>query len=256
VSSVEKICPNFISALAECGEGYDDPDIAKVIAFRTAKWKGEIGEALLLDQITNAVFAVGIAGANLTERPLRVLDFGGGCGIHYFSARSVFTAPLKWAIVETLTMVEHAAPIGAGGNFEAYDGITQAASSLGRVDLVLASGAIQYTPDPMASLDALIAIGASYFVLARFPAWGGQTTIGIQSGWLAEHMKSIGRMPPNITNRVVKCPITFVQFSSVREKFQKAYSLVLAVPSPSADYQVLGKGILGTTWVFRRNLSN
>jgi putative methyltransferase (TIGR04325 family) len=252
---IQKIYPSFNSALAECGDAYNDPDIAKVIAFRTAGWNRNFEDKLWPDNVANTLLAVGIAAANLTERPLRVLDFGGGCGIHYFTARSAFTLPLKWAIVETPVMLEHAAPMGAKGNFEVYDEITQAASSLGRVDLVIASGAIQYTPDPMASLDALIALGAPYFALARFPAWAEQTTVGIQSDLLSNHLNGlVPGMPPNITDRIVKCPITFVKFGRVKAIFQEAYNHVLTVSAPTGDYEVLGKKLLGTALIFRRNI--
>jgi putative methyltransferase (TIGR04325 family) len=164
VSNIEKISPNYLSAVAECGDGYSDADIAKVIAYRTGKWKNTLREeeGLWSDYAANPVLAVGIAGADLTARPLRVLDFGGGCGIHYFFARFAFTLPLKWAIVETPIMAEHAGQVSEG-EFEAHVKIATAVTSLGSVDLVLTSGAVQYTPDPMATLDALIAIGAPLF---------------------------------------------------------------------------------------------
>lgn len=92
-----KICPDYKAAVAECGDCYSDPDLARFIAFRTARWNAEfVGRRVGFDQISNAIVAVGIARANLTdEHPLRVLDFGGGCGIHYFSAQYAFAAPLK-----------------------------------------------------------------------------------------------------------------------------------------------------------------
>ncbi len=250
---IEKIFPDFASALAECGDSYNDPDIAKVMAFKTAKIKDHIGNMMWPEQFTNTILAVGISGADLAQRPLRVLDFGGGCGIHYFAARSAFIAPLHWAVVESRIMADRARTIGAG-QFEAYDQITSAASALGRVDLVHASSAIQYVPEPMASLEALIGLRAPYFLLARFPVWAGQPLVGVQESMLANN--GIGPMPPDMADRTVKYPITFLNIDDVRIRFEKVYRLILALPSPSAEYQALGEKIAGATLFFRRNDSN
>jgi putative methyltransferase (TIGR04325 family) len=249
---IEKIFPDFASALAECGDGYNDSDIAKVITFKTAEMKDGIG-MLWPEQLTNTILAVGIAGANLTQRPLRVLDFGGGCGVHYFAVKSAFVAPLHWAIVESRIMVNNAKAISAG-QFEAYDQITAAVSALGCVDLVHASSTIQYVPEPTASLDALIGLGAPYFMLARFPIWTEQPIVGVQTTTLESN--GIGPMPPDVSNRTVKYPITFLNIDDVMAKFEKAYRLVLALPSPSSEYKVRGERIAGTTLIFRRNTSD
>lgn len=238
--------------MAECGDGYSDADIAKVIAYRTSKWRDTPKEEewLWSDHATNPILAVGIAGANLTTRPLRVLDFGGGCGVHYFFARSVFTVPLKWAIVETPTMAEHAARVSEGA-FEVHDKIAPALKSLGSVDLVLTSGAVQYTPDPMAALDALIEIGAPYFMLARFPFWN-KTMFGIQPGRLSEHMHSFAPMPPGMTDRTVKCPVTFVRYADVKSRFEKAYDRIFSFSASSGNYQLGDHTILAGTQIYSR----
>jgi hypothetical protein len=123
VSAIVKVLPNYSSAAMECGDGYSDSEIAKVIAYRTSAWKRMINdENFWLDQIVVPNLAIGTAGADLPMRPLRVLDFGGGCGFHYFTARFSFTMPLKWAIVETRVMAEQAAEVSEG-EYDVYDEI-------------------------------------------------------------------------------------------------------------------------------------
>lgn len=247
-----KLFPSYSSAAAECGEGYNDADIAKVIAYRTAKWKDTVGaeEWLWNDHVYNPVLAVGIAGSELTARPLRVLDFGGGCGVHYFFVRLVFTQSLQWAIVETPKMAASAAQVSEGA-FEAYDNIADAMKSLGSVDLVVTSGAVQYTPDPMVTLDELIAIGAPYFMLARFPFWT-QTIISIHEMPLSKNMEQFGPMPSDVRDRTIKSPITFVKYTDVKYKFERAYDRLLTLPSPSANYQLGSQTILAGTNMYRR----
>ena len=247
-----KIFPSYSSAAAECGEGYYDADIAKVIAYRTAKWKDTVKaeEWLWSDHVYNPVLAVGIAGTELTARPLRVLDFGGGCGIHYFFVRLVFRQSLKWAIVETPIMAEHAAQVSEGA-FEVYDNIAEAIVSLGSVDLVVTSGTVQYTPDPMVALDELIAIGAPYFMLARFP-FLDPSTISLQEGPLSANMEQFGPMPPGMMDRTIKCPITFAKYAIVKSKFEQAYDRLLTLPAPSANYRLGSQTIMGGTNMYRR----
>ena len=216
------------------------------------KRQGEFGSIPWQDQITNPIFAVGIAGTDLTDRPLRVIDFGGGCGIHYFAARSAFTTSLKWAVVETKTMSEYARHVAAGA-FEVYEDIESAHSALGQADLVIASGAIQYAPNPMESLDALITLRARYFMLARFPVWRKPDAIGIQESSLAEFMNDNEPLPPGISNRIVKYPITFSDIAKVGHSFAKMYDLIIVLPSPSGDYQVIDEKLSGATLLYRFN---
>jgi putative methyltransferase (TIGR04325 family) len=251
VAEIARVFPNYSSAAMQCGDGYSDSEIAKVTAYRTREWKRALNdEQLWADQFIYPNLAVGIAGADLTMRPLRVLDFGGGCGVHYFTARFVVTMPLKWAIVETRVMAEQAREVSEG-EFEVYDEVAPTVASLGGVDLVLTSGAIQYTPDPLATLDALIGIGAPYFMLARFPFWGQRMMVAIDKQFLSKQAGG-GPMPPGIFDRAVNCPITFVQFADVRSKFEQAYDRVMMLLTPSANYQFGAQTIFGASILYRR----
>jgi putative methyltransferase (TIGR04325 family) len=118
-------------------EGYEHPDLVEAIFRKTAAfcptepWP-EIGGART------------------------VLDFGGGCGLHYKQARS---ATVRWAVVETPAMVARASTLQTE-NLRFFSGIDAAASWLGDVDVMHSNGALQYTPDPHAALAQLCAIRA------------------------------------------------------------------------------------------------
>lgn len=76
-----------------------------------------------------------------------VLNFGDACGIHYKLA--VREQPLiRWAVVETPAMVKQAAVL-ATERLRFFDNVASAADWLGSVDLIHASGALQYTPSPI-----------------------------------------------------------------------------------------------------------
>ena len=242
---VTQIFPNFASALAACGTGYNDADIADVIAFKTALPLD--ARQFVPEQALNSIIAVGIAAAEITHRPLNVLDFGGGCGFHYFRVASAMRTQVRWAIVETPTMVDRAAKLGRG-HFDVFTDIAAAAEWLDQVDIIHASSSIQYTPDPLATLKTLAALRSRYFALARFPLWVGADTVGLQISPLSAN--GIGPMPPGIPDRQVQYPVTFTNFDAVIRTLT-GYQIVLALSSPSSIYTVRGQNVQGISAMFR-----
>jgi putative methyltransferase (TIGR04325 family) len=245
VATVTQIHPNFQSALAACGAGYDAGDIADTIAFKAALPIAK--NQIMPEQAVNSIVSVAMAAAEVSGRPLSVLDFGGGCGFHYAVVSRALTVPLRWAIVETPTMAERARKI-AQGRFDVYTDVAEAVKAMGRIDLVHASSAIQYVPDPLASLRALAALQAPFFALARFPLWRSAQVVGVQLSKLAGN--GIGPMPPNIPDREVAYPVTFVNIDDVLAIFNR-YEMALATPSPSSEYSVRGQGVPGISVFFR-----
>src|ERR1700751_2873130 len=123
MSFVTQFFPSFEAALAACGSGYHDAALADVIAYKTSLPVDV--RTILPEQAVNAIVSVGIAAAAAEAAPLHVLDFGGGCGVHYFTCVDRFRMPLKWVIVETATMAQRGKKL-AQGRFKVFTGITSA----------------------------------------------------------------------------------------------------------------------------------
>ena len=247
MSFVKQIFPNFDAAIATCGPAYHDADIADVIAYKTGIPVKQ--DDLTPEQASNSILTVSLAALETTGRPLTVLDFGGGCGFHYFRVVPVIQrTPLHWAIIETPTMADRARKL-AHGRFEVFTEIDAAASALGQIDLVHASSALQYVADPIASLTKLAVLGARYFAVLRFPLWHGPTVVGVMSSELIHN--GWGPMPPDIENREVKYPVTFINIVDV-ERVLSDYRLLMAMESPSANYDVQGHLARGVSMIFRR----
>jgi putative methyltransferase (TIGR04325 family) len=242
---VTETFPDFASALAACGPGYDNAIIADVIAYKTALPVDP--RHFVPEQAVNSILAVGIAAAEIASRPLTVLDFGGGCGFHYFRVTAALRSQLRWAIVETHTMAERARKV-AQDRFEVFTDIAAARSALGQIDLVHASSSIQYVADPLATLKTLAALQAGYFMLARFPIWSHGQLVGVQTSALAAN--GIGPMPPTIADREVRYPITFTSFDDVLG-IMGGYDIAMAMPSPSSNYNVRGQHVQGISLIFR-----
>jgi putative methyltransferase (TIGR04325 family) len=242
---VTEIFPDFASALAACGPGYNNSLIADVIAYKTAL--AVDSRQFAPEQALNSILAVGIAAADIVERPLTVLDFGGGCGFHYFRVNAAMQSQLRWAIVETPTMAERAIKL-AKGRFDVFTDIAAAAAALSPVHLAHASSSIQYVPEPLSTLKALAILRARYFMLARFPVWGRPQTVGVQTSPLAGN--GIGPMPPTIADRQIRYPITFPNFDDVMRVLTD-YEIATAIQSPSANYSVQGQMVQGISLVLR-----
>lgn len=242
---ITRLFPSFDSALAACGAGYEDPEIADVIAYKTSIPVDT--RQILPEQAINVIVSVGFAAAGLGTEPLHVLDFGGGCGVHYFTCAQRFRIPLKWVIVETVPMARKGQEL-AQGRFELVTGIAAAAERLRRIDLVLASAAIPYILDPLGTLKSLLSLRPRHFTLARFPVWGGRQVVGLQSSRLSHN--GIGPMPPNVPDREVTYPMTFANFDEAMRAFQD-YDLISAMVSPSGNCTVLNANVPGITLIFR-----
>jgi putative methyltransferase (TIGR04325 family) len=242
---VTEVFPNYAAALAACGPGYDNGDIADVIAYKTSLAVDH--RQLAPEQAINSILALGIAAAESPDRPLKVLDFGGGCGFHYFRVTPAIRASLQWAVVETPTMAERAAKL-ADGRFQVFTTIDEAAAALGRIDLVHASSAIQYVPNPLETLKSLAALLARHFALARLPVWGMPQTVGLQRSPLSAN--GIGPMPPGVADRQVAYPVTFVNFDDVMRTLS-AYEIAMSMASPSSTYEFRGQRVPGISLIFR-----
>lgn len=129
---------------SETLEGYEQPELVDVIFRKTLAYQP-------VDDWPD------IAGAST------VLDFGGGCGLHYKQARSDH---VRWAVVETPAMVERAKTL-ATDRLQFFTDISEAATWLGDIDVMHSNGALQYTPDPEATLHQLCALRAKKMLWQR-----------------------------------------------------------------------------------------
>lgn len=131
--------------VTETIEGYEHPELVDVIYHKT--------------RLYDPVFRKWpeFSGAQT------VLDFGGGCGIHYKQAQS---ATVRWAIVETPAMIAKAVDIQTD-LLRFFADVQDAASWLGSVDLMHSDGAVQYTPEPLATVRSLCGVGAKTLLWRR-----------------------------------------------------------------------------------------
>jgi putative methyltransferase (TIGR04325 family) len=129
---IAKIARRF-NPPSETIEGYDQPELIDVILRKTQAYIPPPSEWLDIGDAST------------------VLDFGGGAGIHYKQSRS---PSARWAVVESPAMVERAAEFSTD-RLKFFTSISEASDWLGPIDLMHSNGALQYLPEPQATLRQL-----------------------------------------------------------------------------------------------------
>ena len=205
-----RIFGSYAEALKQCGAGYEAEVITEVVVAKTEVIRVEIekGRADLDLGALRTLIALGFAGQS---QPLRVLDFGGAAGFHYFIARATLVAGslLDWNVVETAAMARAASRL-ANEELSFFSSIGEAAQALQTPpDLVFASGVLMCVPDPLETLAELLALRAPRVFLTRTGLSPDSTTrIIAQKFTLAEN--GPGPLPEGVVDQEVSCPDTFV----------------------------------------------
>jgi len=139
--------------------GYDDRKIA-IKSFNNSK-KSSSGELLPYAIISELQFIA----RNKSE--LNILDFGGGFG-NLFNQVSRYLPDIKinWNIVEQESYVELGSANVPDVNF--YSSIDQVKD---KVDVVIASGVLQYLQDPRDVINQLLNLNPEHIIIDRLPVF-------------------------------------------------------------------------------------
>ena len=99
---------------------------------------------------------------------LDVLDFGGSLGISYLESRDYLrdVRALSWSVVELHVIVEAGKKHFQTDELAFYESLDKYLSDH-KPNVVIASGVLQYLPDPWSVIDRLLGIGAQYVLIAR-----------------------------------------------------------------------------------------
>lgn len=153
----------------------------------------------------------------LPQSPARILDFGGALGSHYFSmSRFLGERIASWTVVE----LPH--QVGVGSKLFA-DGCLRFSDQLEDADVVIASGALQYSDDPYGNL-ATLRKSARRLILDKVPLLP-------QDRWTVQHID------PRVFGVLIACPAFFFG----EEKLRAAAGAPL-MEWPMPDYQALLDG--------------
>ena len=170
-------------------EGYDAAQILEKVRQATHKViRGEAAcerDSVLFDRVPYPLplIAILLRAALENNGSLNVLDFGGALGSSYFQCRDFLTQvlPLRWCVVEQLNYVECGRREFENDILGFFDSIESAASAA-RPQVILASGVLQYMPNPDQILGHFAQTCADYIVIDRTPfSLSGKQIISVQT---------------------------------------------------------------------------
>lgn len=234
-----KSYPDFESAMRDCpGGAYQDEELVRTVIAKEQAFNERMKSDPVLD-LGAARTLVGVSFAACGDS-LNVLDFGGAGGHHYTMARTAFPRirTWRWNVVETPAMVL-AARRFENGELRFFDSIEAAAGDLGRIDLVFASGVLQYCQSPLEVLRSLLGLGARTVFVTRTGLHAGEgRLITVQRSDLRSN--GIGPLPPGFRNRPVFYPAVFESKAEFEGVLREHYDIRLSLREDMRAYFVRG----------------
>ena len=233
--------------------GYENERLAEVVFRKTALYRNQLrdGPSIITLSDTPALFVAGLAWH--PSEPLRVLDFGGACGAHYFLMRALFPparVAFRWHVVETQTMARRAREL-EDAELRFFDSLPKAVAALGPIDVVFASGALQCVPDPYQCLADLLACGGRYLALTRVGCTRkGEPLIIIHHSRLSEN--GPGPMPADLADGIASYPFTFPVAGVVESLITSRYTVLLETKDESGCFPVNNEPLIGRGYVAER----
>jgi putative methyltransferase (TIGR04325 family) len=150
---------NFEAALRACkDEGYENSRILSIVAERTRILSLGVGNRMSPNADDARLILFGAIEAASREKNLSVIDFGGACGAHFYIAKKLFSLPLstRWCVVETETMAHAGRTIATASELSFATNLDNAMRAVGMPSLIYTNNAVQYSPEPLRTVDQLI----------------------------------------------------------------------------------------------------
>jgi putative methyltransferase (TIGR04325 family) len=221
---------------------YNSSIIAKVVVDKnkTLSDKLKSGEFPSLDFILIRpllVFA-------LTEKKsLNVLDLGGGGGTHYHVVKKILSKEvnMNWAVVETPHMIAAAQNVFKN-DLTYFAGINEAIEYLGVVDIVLASGVLQYLEDPIQGLRDLMNCNPDYIFITRTALTTNESSLrAIHKTRLKDN--GPGPLPETYDDVEIQYPLTVVSKNLFVNTISEKYKIICEILEDSFVHKIDGTDI-------------
>jgi putative methyltransferase (TIGR04325 family) len=201
---------------------YQDDELVRVVVEKNLITRKSTRVNKVLDLASlRSIAGFGIGGF---KPNLKVLDFGGGGGYHHDVFELVYHDRMhEWCVVETPLMVQGAKALETSClHFRSE--ISAAREILGDVDVVFASGALQYTSDPLHYLQKLIDVNAQYLFITRTVLNEKDSRITfMQDSRLSAN--GPGPLPKGFNDKTISYPITVESKNEVEKLLKKKYEI-------------------------------
>jgi putative methyltransferase (TIGR04325 family) len=242
------IYDSYARALAECGAGYSADKLCTVVLEKTKAYRAALNaEPVSHDgAIKNGISLA--AGVSIRGKTIRVLDFGGGCGGHYFLFRRLVGRDLRidWHVVETERMVAVARELETEElHFHpSHDIAAKTTGSDASFDLTLSCSALQYVDDPLRALNQLIDIRSRHIFITRVGM-----TVGEVGGMIFKQTSKLRDNGPGTYDGIVDAerdisyPVTLLGRNTYEAVIRTKYEIVWSACEEPAAYYVNGESV-------------
>lgn len=227
---------SFEVALRETSSaGYETHDLVRVVVAKTQLLRDQLSRTRFVDLAT----AQSLLGLLARDRgpTFRVLDFGGGAGIHYFQSLAFLGSgiDIQWNVVETPEMVDAASAQLGNEHLKFFTSVEAAVGDLEKVELVFSNSSLPYTPDPFLYLEKLLAVQADHLYITRTPLGDDlDSKIYLQQSKLSQN--GPGFLPTDFEDGDVYYPITIVNRQTFEQKMKNQYSVRFWTKEDSSSF--------------------
>lgn len=245
-----RVFQSYAEAMSVCSQdGYENEAIIEVVVRKTIVYRDLLlsGNASCVLE-PNGSFGLCSLMSALDRGTIRVLDFGGAAGAHYFLARRFLPSSirLQWTVVETNAMAARARSALSGDELGFSDDLESAAAKLNQVDILYASGVLQCVNDPCQFLGRLLAISPRFLLLGRLGLTRGmRDLVTVHQSRLSSN--GPGPMPPGMIDRSVSYPFVFPREGVLLGLLEKDYQVVAKLDDPSGVFPVRGEQVVGAS---------
>jgi putative methyltransferase (TIGR04325 family) len=228
---------SYAEALLQCETGYSTENLIEVVYEKTKIFRDALyrQKPLIADYTMSRELLV--LSMLAQKKLLRVVDFGGACGAHYFIANHFLKGrvEINWHVVETHNMVQKGKLL-EDGQLRFFEDIPAAVADFPGVDLLFSSSTLQYVPDPAKIVDEIFHCGAEYVFLTRLPLLEAELgpIITIQTSHYSGN--GPGPLPPGMPDGLVKYPITFLEKKWLEGKIREGYAELICFDEGPAHY--------------------
>ncbi len=230
----ERIYQNFSEAL-EDSHTYEDPGVIEVVVEKTKRYRSELEASMERNiQTRQALQNAFVVSKIYSGHQINVLEVGGACGAAFFELEYLLPGYVsRWNVVETRGMTEAAKVNFQSDRLFFCQDFNEATQSLEPLDMVMASGVIQYLEKPIKTLKSILERGFPYVYLSRtLVSKDLEKKVFVkQKIRLSDH--GPGEMPEYITDRETSQPMAILPYSELMDCTKANYStLFLFLESP------------------------
>ncbi len=247
--------PRFASydaALAYCaGIGYQHDKLIEAVCWSTEFLRDRLAaERPLRIEGMDFKYLTAMERA-VRDGELHVIDFGGACGGHYFRARAYFgdRVKLRWHVVETSAMVREGRKLESE-ELRFYESVELAREACPDADMMFTSGAIVYTPDPLAFTRRIVAANARFLYISRQGLLeDNRTVITIQQRKIS---KGVRPLPPGMEDSTLSYPVTWVPRAAFEAAISEGYQIELHITEEEEHFTLDGRTYRANGYLARR----